>query len=313
MVDASGVSVIVTNHNYRQYVVETVESALGQTRSPSEIVVVDDGSTDGSPDLLQSAFGGNPLVRLVRTANRGQLAALAEGVGRSGGNVVCFLDADDRWDPDYLAALSDHYARTDAADVVYSNLRYFGDREGLWNNLDGDRDHGLSALLTWMRHVYLGAPTSAISMRRTLALRILELPAAFFPLWKTRADDCLTLGASLLGARKYFLARPYVGYRVHGGNRWAGRSAEPTARAQHAMRCSDIVEFYARQAGLSERHLSYAHLEFATKPRPSLRDLRAYLWLQRRAQAPWTYRFWAARSMLSHYLRARWSAARASP
>ena len=100
------VSVCVDNYNYAHYVREAIESALGQSYRPVEVVVVDDGSTDGSRDVIE-AFG--PKVRACFTPNRGQGAAFNTGFAECRGEVVIFLDADDRLHPTAVEAVMRAY------------------------------------------------------------------------------------------------------------------------------------------------------------------------------------------------------------
>jgi glycosyltransferase involved in cell wall biosynthesis len=86
------VSVVVTNHNYGRFLGQALESALAQDYAPVELVVVDDGSTDDSRDVLRS-FG--PRVTAVFEDCGGQAAAAGAGFAASEGEVVIFLDADD--------------------------------------------------------------------------------------------------------------------------------------------------------------------------------------------------------------------------
>ncbi len=94
------VSAIVTTYNYGRFVREAIDSVLSQTTPPSEIIVIDDGSTDDTPAVL--ARVDNPLVKVVRTKNQGIGAARNEGLRRAAGDFVAFLDADDRWRPQKL-------------------------------------------------------------------------------------------------------------------------------------------------------------------------------------------------------------------
>jgi cellulose synthase/poly-beta-1,6-N-acetylglucosamine synthase-like glycosyltransferase len=86
------VSVVVNNYNYERYLAEAVDSALAQDWPDVETIVVDDGSTDASRDVLA---GYGPDVVLVLQPNRGQIAACTAGLAASSGDVVLFLDADD--------------------------------------------------------------------------------------------------------------------------------------------------------------------------------------------------------------------------
>src|SRR4051794_33568080 len=94
------VSVIVPVHNGAEFLAEALNSLLAQTRRPDQIIVVDDGSTDGSADVA-SRFGTE--VTLVRQENRGPSSARNRGLDLASGSHVGFLDADDLWVPDCLS------------------------------------------------------------------------------------------------------------------------------------------------------------------------------------------------------------------
>lgn len=93
------ISVVIPCYNSDAYLAEAIESALSQTYSNKEIVVVDDGSTDNSPAIM-SRYGDSILV--VRQANSGLPAARNAGIRASTGEWLAFLDADDWWDPTFL-------------------------------------------------------------------------------------------------------------------------------------------------------------------------------------------------------------------
>ena len=87
------VSILVNNYNYGHFVVEAAASALSQTWSRIEVIVVDDGSTDDSLQRLQAI--DDPRLQVIAQPNGGQGAAYNTGFERSRGEFVIFLDADD--------------------------------------------------------------------------------------------------------------------------------------------------------------------------------------------------------------------------
>ncbi len=95
------VSVIIPTYNRVHFLKDAVQSALEQTHPPLEIIVVDDGSTDNTPSVCQ-AFP--PPVRYLRQENQGVSAARNHGVRAAQGEYIAFLDSDDVWEPDKLAA-----------------------------------------------------------------------------------------------------------------------------------------------------------------------------------------------------------------
>ncbi len=90
------VSVIIPTYNRAAMLGAAIESALAQTRPPGEIIVVDDGSTDDTANVV-SGFGGR--VRCISQENRGVAAARNAGIGAAKGDLIAFLDSDDLWYP----------------------------------------------------------------------------------------------------------------------------------------------------------------------------------------------------------------------
>lgn len=98
------ISVVIPLYNKQREIGEAVRSALAQTLLPREIIVVDDGSTDGSAEIVRSI--GSPLVRLVSQPNAGVCAARNHGIEESTGEYIALLDADDAWEPGFLAEIT---------------------------------------------------------------------------------------------------------------------------------------------------------------------------------------------------------------
>src|SRR5262245_12720800 len=94
------ISCIVPVYNGERYLAETLDSILAQTYRPLEIIIADDGSTDGTAEVVAS-YGDK--VRYLRQDNAGASAARNVGLGAARGEFVAFLDADDLWDSKKLA------------------------------------------------------------------------------------------------------------------------------------------------------------------------------------------------------------------
>ena len=97
------VSVIIPTYNRVAFIGDTVDSVLAQSFPDLEVIVVDDGSTDGTADLLHSKYAAEPRVRPVWQANAERSVARNTGIREARGAWLAFLDSDDLWRPDKLA------------------------------------------------------------------------------------------------------------------------------------------------------------------------------------------------------------------
>lgn len=96
------VSVIMPAWNRAETVGRAVESVLAQSYANWELIVVDDGSDDGTPEAVQAFHAANPKIRLLRIAHEGVSAARDAGLREAKGGIIAYLDSDNRWRPDYL-------------------------------------------------------------------------------------------------------------------------------------------------------------------------------------------------------------------
>ncbi len=278
-------SVVVTSYNYRDYVAAAIDGALTQSHPPCDVIVVDDGSTDGSPEMLRERYGNDPRVTLVCQQNGGQLAAFVEGLRHTQGDIVCFLDSDDHWSPGYLHKLAQVYASGEI-DFVISDMQVFDKDERVIGYGNEPVDFGYTAISTAVTGCWYGAPTSALSMRRHWAQQSLDLPERFVERWKLSADNCLVYGASVFGARKFFLPTGDVHYRIHGKNGWWA-NVGACHNYRNRLDCRALIDHYADAAGIGAWCPELAKLEFRTKPAPSWHETRRYVSISMRGNAPW--------------------------
>ncbi len=122
------VSVVVPVFDVEDYLPEALDSVLAQTHPALEVVVVDDGSTDGSGALADEYAARDPRVRVVHTGNRGLGAARNEGLRHVRGELLAFADSDDVVPPEAYAVLHRQLRRTGADFVTGSVARWDGER-----------------------------------------------------------------------------------------------------------------------------------------------------------------------------------------
>lgn len=112
-----GLDVVVALYNARDFIVETVQSLLNQASADTRILVVDDGSTDGSADLIEAEFSGSETVLVLRKPNGGCASARNFGRLHSKATHIAFVDADDLVDPGFFTELLE-LARYSSAEIV---------------------------------------------------------------------------------------------------------------------------------------------------------------------------------------------------
>ncbi len=125
-VAGSRVSVVVRCHNYGRFLAEALTSVAGQTRPVDEVVVVDDGSTDETGEVLEEWRGPLPLVVVSRHPARGPARSFNDGVAASTGDLVVALDADDRFSPELVERLAEVLDDDPGVDFAYGGERRFG-------------------------------------------------------------------------------------------------------------------------------------------------------------------------------------------
>lgn len=116
------ISVIIPSHNRAGYVVEAIQSVLAQTWPRRELIVVDDGSTDNTAEVLASHVG---RLTYIRQENRGIGAARNAGVARSSGEFIAFLDDDDVWLPNKLELQMHVFHERPETAAVYGHAEQF--------------------------------------------------------------------------------------------------------------------------------------------------------------------------------------------
>jgi glycosyltransferase involved in cell wall biosynthesis len=126
MANDPSVSVIIPVYNGERFLAEAVRSALAQTLLPAEIIVVDDGSTDPTPQIATDLAASSPVpIRYVHQANQGPAAARNQGLAIAKGEFIALLDADDLWSPDKLQQQVAYLQAHEEVDFVICHMELF--------------------------------------------------------------------------------------------------------------------------------------------------------------------------------------------
>ncbi|MBM3745384.1 MAG: glycosyltransferase family 2 protein [Acidobacteria bacterium] len=159
------VSVIVAAYNSGAFLRPTLESVQRQSFQDFELIVVDDGSTDGAPELLERIR--DPRLRVIRQANQGQAAALNAGGRVARGACVAFLDHDDLWTDNKLARHLEFMAAHPAVDLTFSWSRFI-DEDGKPLSLHTRHWRGCVSFSQLLADFVIGNTSSVVGRREAL-------------------------------------------------------------------------------------------------------------------------------------------------
>lgn len=214
------VAVVMPLFDGRRYLREAVESVLSQTAVPGELIVVDDGSSDGAVAQLDGIRAPFP-VRVLHQARLGQSAARNLGVSATDAELVAFLDQDDVWHPEHLAELCAPFHDDSEVGWVYSDFDEV-DEEGRLVTRSFIEERGLvhprRSLTECLVEDLMVIPSASV-MRRSM----FEAIGGFDPVLQGYEDDDLYVRTFRAGWHLVFLPRSLARFRVHA----ASSSTEP--------------------------------------------------------------------------------------
>jgi glycosyltransferase involved in cell wall biosynthesis len=259
-------SVVIPAYNAEQFLERTLRSALQQTYSNLEVIVVDDGSTDRTRGIAEAIAATDARVQIVSVPNGGVAKARNTGLNKATGEFVAFLDADDLWHPTKIelqvAAVSDVSGCYQAA-AAYTLSRSIDLRDRVIGSGRGVVLRGY----VFARHLYTRpvGNGSSILVRRDAALAV----GGFDPTWVARGmGGCEDLDFELKIVAKYPITAVglyLVGYRCHPGS-MTNNMLLPMALgaisiiSNHIERTPELPEWAARYARASI--LEYALYNF---------------------------------------------------
>lgn len=222
-VTAPRISVVVPAFNGEPFIASSIESVLEQTYPNVEFVIVDDGSTDRTIDVVQ---GFDPDVRLVVQSNAGPGAARNRGAAETTGPLLAFLDQDDTWHPERLQRMTAAMAR-DGASAVLCATRALGENPPMGRLVRMDPPSpSIESLLLWQGRVV--SCGSNLLIERGTFRSLGGFDASLGPV----TDWELLVRLVTEGVRLAYLDEPLVDYRWHEGNATHDRSEVERALAR---------------------------------------------------------------------------------
>lgn len=258
------VTVVMPAYQRAAVIGPAVASVLGQTYQHLEVLVVDDGSTDGTAEAVEAAAGGDPRLRVIRlAANEGRSAARNAGLDEARGEFVTFIDSDDLYAPQRIERLVSAARHFPGDDVFIDDVMQFAARDGDWVLRNRTvyptgvwrprRPHRV-----WLEGYIRWSGASKLFLRRSLVDHL----GVRFPLDMAQAEDrCFMLEVLYQGRTRrpvrvaealYWYRRPYEYRQEAGWLRDAGVRA--TERARDTTANPDLARIAPRLIRQIERN-----------------------------------------------------------
>ena len=241
------ISIVVTCYNYDKYVGLAIDSALAQTYSNVEIIVVDDGSMDNSGTVI-SSYGNR--IRAIRQSNQGHIAACNRGYMEATGELVIFLDADDVLFPNMAAEVAGAWTPNSVKvqyelDIIDGSGAYLGRK--FCNFVDGYNASRVKADFqsrgTYRWPVTVGNAYSRWFLDLMMPLTVPLAPDGVLNTVAPLYGDVVTIPSSL------------ASYRIHGNNMWASNGTD-LSRLPDRIHHRQVEDLYFARARRDEEYFS---------------------------------------------------------
>jgi len=210
------VSVVISSYNYQHHIASAIDSVLKQSYQPIEIIVVDDGSVDNSPQIIKGY--GEKVIPILKI-NGGQSSALNAGFLASCGEIVCFLDSDDFYAADKIKKIVEVFLAHPEIGWCFHPLRYINEIDEFIAIYPPPPDNChlevefRNQVINNAKRPPWGPPTSGLCFRRSLLAEILPIPESL-----THSMDGYLRNASVSLVKGFFFNEPLSIMRIHGSN-----------------------------------------------------------------------------------------------
>jgi glycosyltransferase involved in cell wall biosynthesis len=215
------VSVVVPAYNHERFVGAALESVLRQTHADFELIVIDDGSTDRTFEIVQSYR--DPRIRALTQENQDAFNALNRGMGMARGEYVAILNSDDVFHPNRLERLVGRAVEQKGA-CLFSNVEAIDERGAVlkdahlfwnvWNERNRQLYFGCGDLLATLLHANLMITTSNLLIHR----RVLEEVGGFAPIRYLHDYEYLLRIVQRFPSETHYVDEKLLSYRIHGAN-----------------------------------------------------------------------------------------------
>jgi len=206
------ISVLLNNYNYAKFLSKAIESVLNQSYTNFELIIVDDGSTDSSKEIIKSYAKKDKRIKYLFKENAGQASALNEGIKLCRGEIISFLDSDDEFEKDKLLEVVNAYNK--GYEYILNDVKIIG------KNIDIPifKYGGYNLFLVYYLTCFAGSVTSAIAISKKLAKKVFPIKNEEF--FRIRADDAIVFSSAML-SESYFINKKLTKYRIHSNNNFS--------------------------------------------------------------------------------------------
>lgn len=240
------VSIIVNNYNYDRFLSEAIDSALNQSYPYVEVIVVDDGSTDNSREIIA---GYSDRITPILQENGKQAAALNSGFAASHGDIILFLDSDDYLLPTAVERVVEAFKP--GVSKVHYRLQVANSEGQPLGSFIPTTTMKLACGEVWRQLLqdggYVSTPMSGNAYSRTTLAQVFPIPDNY----KTTADDYLMISTPFYGGI-IGIEDPLGAYRIHGNNQWALTSVSGSRFrrfVQHDLQNFALLQQQAKEFG----------------------------------------------------------------
>ncbi len=268
---------LISNYNYSNFIGECIKSVLNQTIAFDQILIVDDGSTDNSLQIIDKYKQKNKCIDVLVKNNGGQLSTFNYAHKHiPDSSFVYLLDADDLYPRDYLELCIKQRSLFNS-EFYYCNPKLFKKLGDITSNSSSTGEtytikYLKSSALARSRKCWIGNPTSCISLSGKLFNKIFPYPHEND--FITRADDVIIFASSIVGSQKVFLKSFQIFYRDHGKNNFHNTVETTASKLKHQMATDKLFDFYCEKFSINRNPTASEYIrEYFSLSNEQIREL----------------------------------------